>query len=41
MTRDDEVEKKRRYIYSDVAFRNHWKHAVHAAIRAFPEAASW
>lgn len=40
-TRDDEVEEKRRYIYSDVAFRNYWNHAAQAAIRAFPEAQHW
>ena len=40
-TRDDEVEKKREYIYSDIAFRNYWSHAAQAAVRAFPEAAAW
>ena len=40
-TRDDEVQRKREYIYSDVAFRNYWSHASQAAVRAFPEAAAW
>ncbi|HEV7368137.1 class II aldolase/adducin family protein [Arenibaculum sp.] len=40
-SRADEVEAKRRYIYSDVALRNYWDHAAQAAVRAFPEAAAW
>jgi len=40
-TRDEEVEKKRRYIYSDVAIRNYWNHAAQAACRAFPDAQEW
>ena len=41
VTRDDEVQKKREYIYSDVAFRNYWNHAAQAAARAFPELRTW
>jgi L-fuculose-phosphate aldolase len=40
-SRDDEVEAKRRYIYSDVALRNYWDHAAQAAVRTFPEAGAW
>jgi L-fuculose-phosphate aldolase len=39
-TRDEEIEKKRQYIYSDVAFRSYWNHAAQAAARAFPELAA-
>lgn len=41
VTRDDEVQKKREYIYSDVAFRNYWNHAAQAAARSFPELRAW
>ncbi|MBA2674938.1 class II aldolase/adducin family protein [Ramlibacter sp.] len=41
VTRADEVEKKRDYIYSEIAFRNYWNHAVQAAARAFPEVRGW
>jgi L-fuculose-phosphate aldolase len=40
-TRDDEVLKKREYIYSDVAFRDYWNHAARTAARAFPELRGW
>lgn len=37
VTRDDEIERKRDYIYSSVAFRSYWNHAAQAATRAFPD----
>lgn len=41
VTRGDEVQKKRDYIYSDIAFRNYWDHASQAAARVFPEVRGW
>jgi L-fuculose-phosphate aldolase len=41
VTRADEVDKKRDYIYSEIAFRNYWNHASQAAARVFPEVKNW